>query len=330
MKKIIYSLMLLFFQVSFNCYSQPAILIGSILKLEFLKFEKTNDKVKTFSDEISMVNNKITMEVIDIVPEENSFFILAKTIVKNLGDNVLTFDPLNDFIITNQDGRNVQIAAKCKILGKEAYSASSDFFNDKKLIKTQFKKNESTTWDLLLIVPNSKTSKIIISNRLFPDESITISGLGQEEKFLEYKNSTTLNDKPKNEDIDNTEKMKENMNSKEVIELSDEENEDEIFFFVEEMPVFQDNKISFSDYISQNLLYPEIAAKNGITGKVIISFVIDKKGEVVNAKVARGADPELDKEALRVVMSSPSWEPGKQNGKPVKVQFVYPVVFALQ
>ena len=111
----------------------------------------------------------------------------------------------------------------------------------------------------------------------------------------------------------------------------EEAGEEEVFIIVEDMPKFQGgDQNAFRKWIQENLRYPEIAAENGISGKVFVQFAVNSKGQVVDAKVMRGVDPALDKEALRVVNSSPKWEPGKQRGKPVKVQFTFPIVFVLQ
>jgi len=119
----------------------------------------------------------------------------------------------------------------------------------------------------------------------------------------------------------------------EIMEFSEEEEvaEEEVFFIVEDMPSFQGKgQEGFREWIAQNLRYPEIAAENGISGRVYVQFAVNSKGEVVDAVVVRGVDPALDKEAIRVIMSSPKWEPGKQRGKPVKVQFTFPINFVLQ
>jgi protein TonB len=111
----------------------------------------------------------------------------------------------------------------------------------------------------------------------------------------------------------------------------EEEAEEEVFFIVEDMPKFQGGgKEKFREYIAQNLQYPAIAAENGISGRVFVQFAVNAKGEVVDVVVVRGVDPALDKEAVRVVKSSPKWTPGKQRGRPVKVQFTFPIVFVLQ
>jgi protein TonB len=118
-----------------------------------------------------------------------------------------------------------------------------------------------------------------------------------------------------------------------IVEFKETEEvaEEEVFFIVEDMPSFQGKgQEGFREWIAQNLRYPEIAAENGISGKVYVQFAVNSKGEVVDAVVVRGVDPALDKEAVRVVMSAPKWEPGKQRGKPVKVQFTFPINFVLQ
>jgi protein TonB len=118
-----------------------------------------------------------------------------------------------------------------------------------------------------------------------------------------------------------------------MIPQEDEEiEEEEVFYIVEDMPTFNggDPAVEFRKYIAQNLRYPEIAAENGISGRVIVQFAVNKNGQVVDAVVMRSVDPALDKEAVRVVMSSPKWTPGRQRGKPVKVLFTFPINFVLQ
>jgi periplasmic protein TonB len=103
------------------------------------------------------------------------------------------------------------------------------------------------------------------------------------------------------------------------------------FVMVEDMPQFQGGSSdTFREWIAKNLKYPEIAAENGISGRVYIQFCVNSKGEIVDVVILRGVDPALDKEAMRVVSSSPKWTPGRQRGKAVKVQFTFPVNFVLQ
>ena len=108
--------------------------------------------------------------------------------------------------------------------------------------------------------------------------------------------------------------------------------EREIFFIVEDMPVFNggDPATEFRKFVAQNLQYPARAEANGTEGRVIIQFAVNSRGKVVDATVVRSVDPDLDKEALRVVSSSPEWEPGRQKGKAVDVLFTFPINFVAQ
>lgn len=102
---------------------------------------------------------------------------------------------------------------------------------------------------------------------------------------------------------------------------------------VEEKPVFQEIVVVESDFakwLYKNLQYPEIARENGIQGRVTVKFTIDQEGNVKDVKVLRGVEASLDKEAVRVISSSPKWKPARHNGEPVAVTYVFPVVFKLQ
>ena len=105
---------------------------------------------------------------------------------------------------------------------------------------------------------------------------------------------------------------------------------EEVFFIVEEMPEFPGGDLALRKFIANSVKYPEIAVENGIQGKVYVSFVVCKDGYVANAKIARGVEPSLDKEALRVVSSLPRWKPGVQRGQAVNVQYTVPINFVLQ
>lgn len=112
----------------------------------------------------------------------------------------------------------------------------------------------------------------------------------------------------------------------------EEEIEEELpFAIVEKKPTFQGgDQNDFTKWVFNHIVYPEIAKENGVQGRVILQFTVDKDGSVKNVKVLRGVDSSLDKEAVRVVSSSPKWEPGRQRDKPAKVTFVFPVIFQLR
>ena len=120
-----------------------------------------------------------------------------------------------------------------------------------------------------------------------------------------------------------------------VVEQQEEEvvEEEEVpFAVVEQKPKFmgKDPNPGFTKWVFSKIVYPEIAKENGVQGRVTLQFTIDTDGSVKNVKVLRGVDSSLDKEAVRVVSSSPKWEPGKQRNKAVKVKYTFPVVFQLR
>ena len=117
----------------------------------------------------------------------------------------------------------------------------------------------------------------------------------------------------------------------EIVAMQEEEEEEEaeVFFIVENMPEFPGGDLALRKHIADNVKYPEIAKENGLSGKVFVQFVINQRGEVENVKIARGVDPALDKEAIRVVQGLPKWKPGSQRGKPVRVSYTVPINFQL-
>ncbi len=104
----------------------------------------------------------------------------------------------------------------------------------------------------------------------------------------------------------------------------------EPFVVVEEMPMFPGGEKALLDYIGLNTQYPEVAKENNIQGKVIVRFCVTSKGGVDKVEILKGVDPELDKEAIRVVKTLPKFKPGKQGGKPVPVWFMVPINFTLK
>jgi periplasmic protein TonB len=102
------------------------------------------------------------------------------------------------------------------------------------------------------------------------------------------------------------------------------------FVVVEEMPMFPGGDVELLKYIAEHTQYPEVAKENNIQGRVIIRFCVTSKGGVSQVSVLKGVDPELDKEAIRVVNTLPTFKPGKQGGKPVPVWYMVPITFTLK
>ena len=118
---------------------------------------------------------------------------------------------------------------------------------------------------------------------------------------------------------------------REDVVADDVEEEDIPFVLVEQKPSFMGGDAnSFSRWISQNVVYPELARENGVQGRVTVQFTVMKDGSVGGVKLLRGVDPSLDKEALRVVASSPRWEPGRQRDRADNVTYQFPVIFTLR
>jgi protein TonB len=113
-------------------------------------------------------------------------------------------------------------------------------------------------------------------------------------------------------------------------EVQEEEAEPEPFVVVEEMPMFPGGDNALLAYIAEHTQYPEVAKENNIQGRVIVRFCVTAKGGVSQVSVLKGVDPELDAEAIRVVNSLPTFQPGKQGGKPVPVWYMVPITFQLK
>jgi protein TonB len=126
----------------------------------------------------------------------------------------------------------------------------------------------------------------------------------------------------KNEEVVEVQEVKE--------EVQEAEPEEIPFVVVEEMPMFPGGDAELLKYIADHTNYPDIAKENNIQGRVIVRFCVTAKGGVSQVSVLKGVDPELDKEAMRVVQSLPAFKPGKQGGKPVPVWYMVPITFTLK
>lgn len=139
--------------------------------------------------------------------------------------------------------------------------------------------------------------------------------------------------KIENEFVVNAEVTEETKNVEIVqvkVEEEEEVKEEEIFTVVEEEPKFPGGMEALYKYLGQNIKYPQLARENGITGKVYVTFVVEKDGSIANPRILRDIGGGCGAEAIRVVKAMPKWSPGKQRGKAVRVQFNLPVNFNLK
>ena len=115
-----------------------------------------------------------------------------------------------------------------------------------------------------------------------------------------------------------------------VVDEKPKEEETKVFDVVEVMPQFPGGDAELMKYLNTHIKYPAIAEENGVQGRVVCTFVVERDGSITDVKVMKSVDPSLDKEAIRVLKSMPKWIPGKQNGSAVRVKFTVPVTFRLQ
>ena len=115
-----------------------------------------------------------------------------------------------------------------------------------------------------------------------------------------------------------------------VVDEKPKEEETKVFDVVEQMPSFPGGDAELMKFLHDHIKYPVVAEENGIQGRVIAQFVVERDGSISDVKVIKSVDPSLDKEAVRVLKSMPKWIPGKQNGSAVRVKYTVPVTFKLQ
>lgn len=114
-----------------------------------------------------------------------------------------------------------------------------------------------------------------------------------------------------------------------VVTVEPEPEEEEIFMVVEDQPEFPGGTAALLEYLRKNIKYPAICRENNIQGRVLVTFIVNKDGAIVEPEVVKSVNPSLDKEALRVISQMPNWKPGSQRGKPVRVKYTVPVNFRL-
>ncbi len=142
--------------------------------------------------------------------------------------------------------------------------------------------------------------------------------------------STALGSTDFDQGTDDLNTVREHKNEVIVEEKKPEPVEDKVFTSVEQMPQFPGGDVALLKYISDHIKYPTIAMENNVQGKVVVQFVVTRDGSIGEVKVARGKDPDLDKEAVRVVKTLPKFIPGKMNGQAVNVWYTLPINFKLQ
>lgn len=144
-------------------------------------------------------------------------------------------------------------------------------------------------------------------------------------------NDVTVEDISIDAETDENTQMEEYVAPPPSVDVKDEEIvEAEIFTVVEESPSFPGGEEARIRFLQENIEYPQMARESGIQGTVYMTFVVEPSGSVSAVRVLRGIGGGCDEEAIRVIQKMPKWNPGKQRGKPVRVQFTMPIKFTLQ
>ncbi len=147
-----------------------------------------------------------------------------------------------------------------------------------------------------------------------------------QDQLMDAKGSISIADVKGNDEVNG----KDIADLKKIVTQEKAPEPEKVFEVVEQMPTFPGGQSALFDYLSKHIRYPVIAEENGIQGRVILTFVVEKSGSITDIQVVKSVDPSLDKEAKRVVSTMPAWIPGKQNGSSVRVKFTLPVTFKLQ
>lgn len=178
------------------------------------------------------------------------------------------------------------------------------------------------------VVENVKSSVKFTAPVIKKDEDVNPADeLKTQDELQENKTAIGAFDVKGNDDAEG-----EVLKAKEVIAQPEPKQEEEakVFEVVEQMPTFPGGNGELMAYLGKNIKYPVVAEENGVQGRVVLTFVVERDGSITDVKVVKSVDPSLDKEAIRVVKAMPNWIPGKQNGSAVRVKYTLPVTFRLQ
>lgn len=180
------------------------------------------------------------------------------------------------------------------------------------------------------VVEEVKSSTAFQVPEIKKDDQVKNQVVSQDE-VMEKKEAIGSFNVEGNSDEGATLKVEQQIKEEKVEEKKPEEDvTTKIFKTVEQMPTFPGGMGALMQWLGKNMTYPAVAAENGIQGKVIVGFVVERDGSVTDVKVLRGVDPALDNEAVNVVKRMPHWIPGKLNGQAVRVSYNIPVTFKLQ
>ena len=266
------------------------------------------------------------------------FFYPASWLLKQELQNIHEYEADETVIKEGVDAKQYQLLLIKKAVGTRLYSMANSFNHStlKKRI-TMMLKEKSNPWarlKYLYVLPLAAIAVTAfarpeISQKAKEISAVKVNDLAAivETKTVENVVSgvnavVNLTDVPEISVVKDTADVKKK-------ETAGKSSEDGVFWVAEKMPEFPGGNGAVAEYVRENMKYPAIAKEKGTQGRVIVQFVVNKKGKIVSPKVARSVDPDLDKEAIRLIKSMPDWIPGTQGGKAVDVKYTLPVSFRL-
>ncbi len=266
------------------------------------------------------------------------WFNPASWLLKQELQNIHEYEADETVIKEGVDAKQYQLLLIKKAVGTRLYSMANSF-NHSKLKKriTMMLKEKSNPWarlKYLYVLPLAAIAVTAfarpeISQKAKEISAVKVNDLAAivETKTVENVASgvnavVNLTDVPEISVVKDTADVKKK-------ETAGKSSEDGVFWVAEKMPEFPGGNGAVAEYVRENMKYPAIAKEKGTQGRVIVQFVVNKKGKIVSPKVARSVDPDLDKEAIRLIKSMPDWIPGTQGGKAVDVKYTLPVSFRL-
>lgn len=245
----------------------------------------------------------ILLEILSIIQWFNPFMWLYKNSIKNIHEFLADEGVLNEGI-NKVDYQELLINQS---IGVQLIGVSNNFSP----VRSIWSGGQSIIKRRFIMMSKSKTQKVMLLKMVF----ILPIAL-----FLSIVFSSIITEKV------NAQSDASEINST-AINLNPQE--EQVFMEVEKMPEYPGGDEARIKFLVKNIKYPEEARKNGTSGTVYITFIIEKSGEITNVKVLKGVNELLDNEAARVVNLMPAWEPGMLKGKPVRVQFNMPIQFNL-
>lgn len=256
---------------------------------------------------------------------------VSETIVDKLNNSNEKSTYLKDFSFELGPGENAKYSI---VLSKTTKYEFSIYLNNLQLDFELYKDKSETN----LLTEKEKLLDQIIKADFIPNQSSVYHIIIKNNSDKVAKSVLLLSVLEFNSVSDNKKESSKNAinNSDDKITEASTSEKEEIFLNVEQMPRFNgatgndETSENFKEFIVKNTIYPAEAQAKTIRGTVYVSFVVDKEGYIKSAKVVRAVHPALDQEALRVILSSPRWEPGKEKGKPVNVSYTIPIIFNLK